>query len=96
MKNYKVIRQIKKFKEIMESEHVAFAGNTLFRFKPKSLKLILVSEWTTMQILLQTKIAIKYLPCQQTKLIKTIWNSFTPLKSVYYYVSLLILKICLR
>ena len=57
MKNYKVILQKKKLKEMMDADHVVFTGITLFRFKPKSLKLMLVSEWTTAQISLQTKIA---------------------------------------
>lgn len=55
MKNYKIILQIKTLRETMEEGHVAFEGVTFFRFQPYPLKLISVSEWATMQILLQTK-----------------------------------------
>lgn len=57
MKNYKVTLQMKKLKDMMEENHVAFEVATFFRFKPYSIKLISVPAWTTMQISLQTKIA---------------------------------------
>lgn len=57
MKNYKVTLQMKKLKEMMEENHVAFEVGTFFRFKPYSIKLISVPKWTTMQIFLRTKVA---------------------------------------
>lgn len=57
MENYKVILQMRNLIVMMEENHVAFEGVTFFRFKLYSLKLISVPEWTTVQILLQTRIA---------------------------------------